>query len=73
MPRPPAPIRNKQKQNRKKSRNKAEKISERRRKPQKEHRTPIRPPQMYKKIIMQKNMQKINSCRHGMQLFVDMP
>ena len=49
--------------------NKSQKTAERHRK---ENRTPIRPPQMYKKIIMQKNMQKINLCRPGMQRSVDM-
>ncbi len=66
MPRSPVPIRNETKQNKKI-------FPESRRKAQKEHRTPIRPAPMHKKIIMQKNMQKINLCRPGMQLFVDMP
>ena len=66
MPRSPAPIRHEPKN----FFNKSQKTAERHRK---ENRTPIRPPQMYKKIIMQKNMQKINLRRHGMQRSVDMP
>lgn len=66
MPQSPAPIRHK-------PQNFFRKIAERHRKAQKEHRTPIRPAQMHKKIIMQKNMQKINLRRHGMQRSVDMP
>lgn len=66
MPRSPAPIRHE-------PQNFFRKIAESHRKAQKEHRTLIRPARMYKKIIMQKNMQKINLCRPGMQLSVDMP
>lgn len=66
MPRSPAPIRHE-------PQNFFRKIAERPRKAQKGHRKPIRAAKMYKKIIMQKNMQKINLCRHGMQLPVDMP
>ena len=66
MPQTPAPIRHK-------PQNFFRKIAERHRKAQKEHRTPIRPAKMYKKIIMQKNMQKINLCRPGIQLPVYMP
>ena len=66
MPQTPAPIRYKPERDRKKQKNFS-------RKPQKAHRKPIHPARMYKKIIMQKNMQKINLCRPGMQLLVDMP
>ena len=73
MPQSSAPIRNKPERDRKKQKNFFQKGTERHRKAQKEHRTLIRPAKMYKKIIMQKNMQKINLCRPGMQLSVDMP
>lgn len=63
MPRSPAPIRHE-------PQNFFRKIAER-------HRKSIEsrsgPPEMHKKIIMQKNMQKINLCRHGMQPPVYMP
>lgn len=70
MPQSPAPIRNKQKQ---KTETKQKQGRKNFRKAQKEHRKPIRPAKMYKKIIMQKNMQKNNLCRPGMQLPVYMP
>lgn len=70
MPQSPAPIRHEPKRNETKQKNFFQKN---RRKAQKEHRKPIRPATMHKKIIMQKNMQKINFCRPGMQRPVDMP
>jgi hypothetical protein len=70
LPRRSETNRNEQKRNRKIFQ---KKIAESRRKAQKERRTAIRPSKMYKKIIMQKNMQYFNLCRPDMQLPVAMP